>query len=176
MPIISKHPNNYTTWELVSQVYNQFASNKVTVIDTMWTDPKDLAQLIKIALDQNHKVVVMNWLDELRGEFRDPLYDNKDVMVVENLWPLLKTCERHFQSVTWKQVYPTSFDYDFMCYMFKVKPWRKDLYNNLKSKNGLLSLMDEKNFTEQIEYTWGNTNTEPSREGARTTVRHLFVW
>ena len=170
MPIISKHPNNYTTWELVSQVYNRIASDKVTVIDTMWTDPEDLAQLIKIALDQNHKVVVMNWLDELRGEFRDPLYDNKDVMVVENLWPLLKTCERHFQSVTWKQVYPTSFDYDFMCYMFKVKPWRRDLYNNLKSKNGLLSLMDEKNFTEQIEYTWGNTNTEPSSEGARTTV------
>ena len=170
MPIISKHPINYTTWELVSQVYNEFASDKVTVIDTMWTEPEDLSALVETALEQNHKVVVMNWLDELRGEFRDPLFSNNDVMVVENLWPLLTTCEKHFQKVTWEQVYPTNFNYDFMCYMFKVKPWRTELYNKLQGKNGLLSLMDEKNFTEQIEYTWGNKNTEPSSEGAPTTV------
>ena len=57
-----------------------------------------------------------------------------------------------------------------MCYMFKVKPWRTELYNKLQGKNGLLSLMGQKNFTEQIEYTWGNKNTEPSSEGAPTTV------
>ena len=99
MPIISKHPINYTTWELVSQVYNKFASDKVTVIDTMWTEPEDLSALVETALEQNHKVVVMNWLDELRGEFRDPLFSNNDVMVVENLWPLLTTASKLSLSV-----------------------------------------------------------------------------
>ena len=32
MPIISKHPNDYTTWSLVSQVYNQFAEEGETSI------------------------------------------------------------------------------------------------------------------------------------------------
>ena len=170
MPIISKHPQHYTTWSLASQVYNTFSSDTVTVIDTMWTENDELKNLVQIALDKNHKVVIMNWIDELRGEWRDPIYENKDVLVVKHLWPFLKTCEQSFQKVKWADVYPNNFDYNFMCYMFKVKPWRTDLYNRLKGKKGLLSLMQEKNFTEQLEYTWGNTNTEPSSDGAPTVV------
>lgn len=170
MPIISKHPQHYTTWGLASQVYNSFASDTVTVIDTMWTENNELKNLVQLALDKNNKVVVMNWIDELRGEWRDPIYEHKDVLVVKHLWPFLKTCEQSFQNVEWEDVYPNNFDFDFMCYMFKVKPWRTDLYNKLKDKKGLLSLMQEKNFTEQITYTWGNTNTEPSSDGAPTTV------
>ena len=170
MPIISKHPQHYTTWGLASQVYNSFASDTVTVIDTMWTENDELKNLVQLALDKNNKVVVMNWIDELRGEWRDPIYENKDVLVVKHLWPWLKTCEQSFQTIEWQDVYPNNFNYDFMCYMFKVKPWRTDLYNKLKGKKGLLSLMQEKNFTEQITYTWGNTNTEPSSDGAPTVV------
>ena len=73
MPIISKHPQHYTTWSLASQVYNTFSSDTVTVIDTMWTENDELKNLVQIALDKNHKVVIMNWIDELRGEWRDPI-------------------------------------------------------------------------------------------------------
>ena len=170
MPIISKHPKNYTTWDFVSQVYNKFSNDKVTVIDTMWTTNDELKKYVTKALENNHKVIVMNWLDELRGELRDKIYAHQDVLVVKNLWPLLKTCEQSFQSVTWEEVYPTNFDYSFMCYMFKIKPWRTELYKKLKDKNGLLSLMKEKNFAEHVTYTWGNTNTEPSSDGAPTVV------
>tara|TARA_A100000164_G_C21799099_1_gene719752 strand:- start:117 stop:1034 length:918 start_codon:yes stop_codon:yes gene_type:complete len=161
MPIISKHPENYSTWDFVSTVYNKFSDDKVTVIDTMWTENNELKSFVEKALGKNHKVVIMNWLDELRGEWRDEIYKEKDVLVVKNLWPLLKTCEQSFQTVTWEEVYPTNFNYDFMCYMFKVKPWRTELHKKLKGKNGLLSLMHERNFVEQINYTWGNTNIEP---------------
>jgi len=170
MPIISKHPQHYTTWGLASQVYNTFSSDTVTVIDTMWTENDELKNLVQLALEKNNKVIVMNWIDELRGEWRDPIYENKDVLVVKHLWPWLKTCEQSFQTIEWQDVYPNNFNYDFMCYMFKVKPWRTDLYDKLKGKKGLLSLMQEKNFTEQITYTWGNTNTEPSSDGAPTVV------
>jgi len=166
MPIISHHPQHYTTWNLVSQVYNEFVSDKVTVIDTMWRENKEMEKLVSQALDNNHKVVVMNWLDELRGEFRNDIYQHNDILVLHYLWPLLKTCEQYFQPVEWDQVQPNNFDYNFMCYGFKEKPWRKKLYRALQDTKvkGLLSYGTEKNFTEKIEYTWGNSNMEPSND------------
>ncbi len=166
MPIISNHPKHYTTWNLVSQVYNRFSSDKTTVIDTMWLENDQIDQLVVNALQENHKVVIMNWLDELRGEYRSELYENTDVMVLKYLWPLLHACEQHFQPLTWEEVQPTNFDYYFMCYGFKSKPWRRVLYNHLQDTKvkGLLSYGPHKNFTEEVKYTYGNTNMEPSND------------
>ena len=166
MPIISKHPQQYTTWDLVSQVYEKFSADKVTVIDTMWQDPDDLDIICEQALNNNHKIVIMNWLDELRGNFTKTLYQHEDILVLKYLWPLLYTCENHFQPVDWKQIQPTSFENIFMCYGFKPKKWRRVLYNILQDTKvkGVLSCGIHKNFTEKIEYTFGSTNMEPASD------------
>ena len=155
MPIISNHNKSASSYPQVEKIYNQMSNENATVIDTQWMTPDELDVHVTTALDNNQKVVVMNWWDEMRGDFRRGLYENKDVLVLFNEWVWLKNCEQNFARCTWDEVQPQSFDNTYLCYMNKVKPWRQDLYNVLSKHQGILSLGTKKHFKETITYTTG---------------------
>jgi len=156
MPIISNHDQSWSSYQQVEQIYKQMSNEKTTVIDTQWMDPDELDVHVTKSLNDNQKVVIMNWWDEMRGDFRRELYKNKDVLVLLNEWVWLKNCEQNFAQYTWDQVQPQSFDSTYLCYMYKIKPWRQVLYNQLSKHTGTLSLGTQRNFNETITYTHGS--------------------
>ena len=155
MPIISNHSKSANSYPQLKQIYDEMSNEKTTVIDTQWMTPEVLDGYVTTALDNNQKVIVMNWYDEIRGNFSRNLYENNDVLVLLNEWVWLKNCEQNFKHYKWDEVQPQSFEHTYLCYMHKVKPWRQELHNGLVKRQGALSLGTHKNFAETITYQTG---------------------
>ena len=160
MLAISKYPNEWASYPMIKQVYDDIIDNNTLLIDTTWTqDPAEVEDNIERWLNNNHhKVVIMNWWDDFGGyeKYNDKYESNDRVLVLDYKASWFNICDQKFVNYKWDQVQPQSFEHLFLCYQGKWKHNREAMYamldswNRSNDKKGIVTLAGKNVLTDNI--------------------------
>jgi hypothetical protein len=141
MTIISKENLEWSAHRLSKEISQQFNKDNTLVINTTWLSKDDIASEVESWVQQNNrnKVVVLNLFDPPNfsfGEYTDQIIDVncKDFC----FW--LLAVDRFFLPYTIEDVTPGLFEHKFLCYQRKPTSKRNYIFNQLKDKDGIITI------------------------------------
>lgn len=145
--LLTNEVTNWSAHNLSLEICKKFYGDNLLVVNDTWMPWEKSFPIMEtwLNLNKDHKVIYISMYDPAQKiMFSGPHKDRVEYIETKDICFWLIAVDKFFLDYSIDDVTPKSFDYKFVCYQRKPNPFREFIYNQLKDKNGIVTIGSKK--------------------------------